>query len=136
MQGKRSSTIGLFAAGLAVLALSGCLFGTQTIGSGDSARTWKGGKLSRTYPAGYDRVWNAASTSIHDMKLSVEEERHDALTGRIRARRADDIAVRLDVDNVGEKQTKVVIWVGAIGTDRDKQCAMTIMDAIDKKIGK
>jgi hypothetical protein len=136
MQTKVYTFLGLAAAGLAVLTLAGCLFGTEKIGTGDSVRTWHGGKLSRTYPVEFDRVWKAAAGAVHEMKLNVEQEQADALVGRIKARRADDIVVRVDVDNVGEKLTNVVIWVGAIGTERDKLSAMAVMDAMDKKLGR
>ncbi|HOX07169.1 MAG TPA: DUF3568 family protein [Planctomycetota bacterium] len=135
MRNHLVSAAGTLAAVLAMAALSGCLVGTETMGTGDATRVWKGGKLSKDYRVGHERVWAAASGTIVDLKLSVESEQHDALVGRIKARRADDIVVRVDVDNAGEGRTRVVIWVGAIGTDRDKTCAIAVMDGIDRKLG-
>jgi len=132
---KRGLLAFLAVAGAAAM-LAGCLLSNETIGSGEATRTWRGGKLTKNFGADYEKVWAAASGAVREMKLGVDSEQHDALVGRIHARRVDDIAVRLDVDNLGEKQTRVVVWVGAIGRERDKQCAMAVMDCIDRKLGK
>jgi hypothetical protein len=135
MRGKIRILAGAAALILAALTLSGCFFKSETVGSGQSAATWHWGKLSRTFQADHERVWVATNAAVRDLKLKVATSDHDALVGHIRAYRSDDIAVRLDLDNVGKNQTRVVIWVGAIGRERDKQCAMAVMDAIDKKLG-
>ena len=122
--------------GLAALAAGGCLLGTETIGSGESARTWHGGRLTRSYGLDYARVWDAASATVQEKRLFVEDERHDAMTGHIKFRRADEITGRVEVENLGDRQTRVSIKVGAIGIDRDKRAAMNLMDAIDRKLGK
>lgn len=137
MRRVRSPLVGAALLGLVALGACGCLFRKETVGSGDSARSWEFGKLIRVYNnVSYDKVWTAASAAVREMKLTVEGEPHDALVGSIKFRRADNITGRVDLDNLGEKQTRVTIRVGAIGRDRDKQAAMTLMDAIDKKLGK
>lgn len=124
-----------FLVAASALVLSGCFFRSETIGSGQSARTWHWGKLSRTYQADHERVWTAASAAVRDLQLKVAFAQHDALVGQIRAHRSDDIAVRVELENAGKNRTKVVVWVGAIGLERDKACAIAVMDAIDKKLG-
>jgi hypothetical protein len=135
MQANRDIRMGLAAAGLVGFLFVGCFLKNETIGSGEASRSWLAGKLSKTYRADYERVWQAAAGAVRDLRLDVESEEHDGMVGRLRARRADDLSVRLDVDNAGGGQAKVVIWVGAVGKERDKQCAMTLMDAIDRKLG-
>lgn len=136
MQLKRSFFGGAAVLGLLALAACGCLLGTETIGSGEAARTWHGGKLTRSYNLDYARVWDAASAAVQERRLFVEDERHDALVGHIKFRRADDITGRVDLENLGAKQTRLSVKVGAIGRDRDKRAATTLMDAIDRKLGK
>jgi hypothetical protein len=137
MTGRRSVVVlRALAGGLMVLALGGCMVGTETIGEGESARTWSYSKLSRTYAVDYERVWSAAAEAIHDLKLKVAVEQHDALVGRIEARRADDLAVGVELENLGPNQAKVVVKVGFFATERDKRCATVVMDAIDKRLGR
>lgn len=121
--------------GLAALALSGCLLGTETVGSGESACTWRGNKLTRICRADYEKVWAAASVAVRDLGLFVGSERHDSLVGRIEARRADDVDVRVMLENIGEGRVRVVVQVGFFGGERDRQSAMVVMDAIAKKLG-
>ena len=136
MRGKIRILAGAAAPVLAVLILSGCFFRSETIGSGQSAATWHWGKLSRTFRADHERVWVAANAAVRDLGLKVATSGHDALVGHIRAHRSDDIAVRVELENAGTNRTKVVVWVGAIGLERDKDCSLAVMDAISKRLGK
>lgn len=136
MKLTRGALVCLAALAFSAVLVSGCIIGKETMGSGESMRTWQGGKLTKTYQADYERVWTACSKTIHDLQLSIESENHDALVGRIKARRADDQIIRVDVDNVGSKLARVTILSGLLGTESDKNAAMVIMDTIDKKLGK
>ena len=126
------------AAALLALAACGCGLVSETIGSGQDARAWRGGKLTKTYDADYEKVWKACGAVARDFQLGVESERHDALAGVVKARRADSVVVRIEVQRYSptSRQVRVDIGVGLLGTAREKQQAMELMDALDRKLGR
>jgi hypothetical protein len=126
------------AAALLALAAAGCALSTETMGSGKEARVWRGGKLTKTYEADYEKVWKACGAVVRDSRLEVESERHDALVGLIKARRADRVVVRVEIErnDAAGRQVQVSVGVGLLGTDREKQQASELMDALDKKLGR
>ena len=124
--------------GLAILALlaAGCLLGSERVGSGPEAMTWRGNKLTKTYPVNYEKVWTAVAAAVTEAQLSIETQERDGTIGWIKAKRIDGTLVTLDLTNLGGKSTRVSIGVGFFGTDNAKQAAMALIDSLDKKLGK
>jgi hypothetical protein len=124
-------------AGVVLLGCPGCLFGTDTVGSGKDTRTWHSGRLTKVYEADHERVWKACSAAIRDFKFAIMEEKYDLQIGYLKARRADDLVVRVEVERETStgKRTAVSVGVGLWGTAKEKQASMEIMDAIDRKMG-
>src|SRR5690349_22351539 len=68
-------------------------------------------KVERDYGKPAAEVWRAARAAIEEMELTIDDDRHDQLGGRIVARRASGDRLTVDVVSLDEHRTKVVVEV-------------------------
>ena len=115
------------------IMVSGCTAAVLATGAGIGAGTyaWMQGELKRTYPATFDRVWNAANDSLQALEMPVVSQQRDALKGTIMAKRADGSDVRVEIKYLTEKTTEVGVRVGLLG---DRSASTRIHETIQNRI--
>jgi hypothetical protein len=119
---------------LALLALSGCavlvvgaVLGAVAIGS----YLYVNNELSRNYDARLDLCWEAAKKAVREMNLPIEgAPRMDAQTGEVLSRMSDSRQVRIYLERLTEKSTKIVVRVGDFESDANKGAAQRFHEEI------
>jgi len=116
------------------LALTGCTAALVGAGAGAGVGTYSylKGELEVTYPVAYQRVAAATEGAVRDLGFTLEKEEKDAIRCRIDAKMADGTGVKLKVDNVSPKITRLRIKVGWFG---NKEVSLQIMRAVEKRMG-
>jgi len=90
------------------------------------------GEAKKIYDAPIDQVYKAALIAVKDdLGLIVYESHLEGLDGEIKARRLDDKKVKIDLDVLTEKTTKVKIRVGTWG---DEEYSGLIFSKIDQRL--
>lgn len=79
------------------------------------------------------KVAEAAEAVLNDLKLLEIETKKTGLDGRITARTAQKEPIVINVMRVGENVTRIKVRVGGMG---DRGMSLSILDKIDKKLGK
>ena len=94
--------------------------------------TNRAGTFKATLAAGPAAVTEAAKEVMEDMDLIVISSEATAIDGRVIARTAQDVKVRIDSKQVGESVSEVFVRVGKLG---DKDLSLTILDEIKEELG-
>lgn len=90
------------------------------------------GTIKATLAANPASVTEAAKEVLEDMDLIIISSNATAIDGRVIARTAQDVKVRVDSESVGENVSEVFIRVGTLG---DKDLSMTILDEVKEELG-
>ena len=73
------------------------------------------GDLKRNYEAPMDKTWEATIKSVEALKLTIESQKHDALSGVIKGKMADEKGFEINLKRMGENLTEVGIRIGTFG---------------------
>ncbi|MCK5202571.1 MAG: DUF3568 family protein, partial [Desulfobacterales bacterium] len=79
--------------------------------------------LKRNYEAPMDKTWEATIKSVEALKLTVESQKHDALSGVIKGKMADEKSFEINLKRLGDNLTEVGVRIGTFG-DREKSEAI------------
>ena len=90
------------------------------------------GTIKATLAASPAAVTEAANEVLDDMDLIVINSSSTAIDGRVVARTAQDVKVRVDSQKVGENVSEVFIRVGKLG---DSELSLTILNEIKEELG-
>jgi len=116
-------------AGLA--GLQGCV-AVVGAAAGGAGVAYVMGEAKKIYDAPIERVYNAALTAVKDdLGLIVYESHQTGMKGKIKSRRWDDKAVKIDLKALTERTTRVKIRVGTWG---DEEYSGLIFSKIDKRL--
>ncbi len=119
------SGVTLWVLAVCLLAVAGC----QTTESGVTNRV---GTIKAMVDAKPAAVIEAAQDVLDEMELVIVNSESTSIDGRITARTAQDMRVRIDADKVGENVSEISIRVGKIG---DTELSLTILREIKEELG-
>ncbi len=115
---------------LALLAMSLLLVGgCKTNEEGVTNRV---GTIKATLAANPAAVTEAAKQVLEDLDLVIINASSTAIDGRVVARTAQDVKVRVDSERVGDNVSEVFIRVGTLG---DTDLSLTILNEIKEELG-
>ncbi len=90
------------------------------------------GTIKATLAASPAAVTEAANEVLSEMDLIVINSSSTAIDGRVVARTAQDVKVRVDSEKIGESVSEVFIRVGKLG---DADLSLTILNEIKEELG-
>ena len=108
-----------FLIGLSACSRKWAVIGAAAAAVGTSAYFYVKGDLKRNYEAPMDKTWEATMKAVKALKLNVESQNHDALTGIIKGKMADEKSFEINLKRVGENLTEVGVRIGTFG-DRER----------------
>ena len=111
--------------GVCLLIAGGC----QTDQPGVTNRA---GTIKATLAASPAAVTEAANEVLSDMDLIIINASSTSIDGRVVARTAQDVKVRVDSEKIGENVSEVFIRVGKLG---DADLSLTILDEVMEELG-
>ena len=120
-----------FLIGLSACSRKWAVIGAAAAAVGAGAYYYVKGDLKRNYEAPMDKTWEATIKSVEELKLTVESQKHDALSGVIKGKMADEKGFEINLKRLGENLTEVGVRIGTFG-DREKSEA--IHDKIHSKL--
>ena len=112
-----------FLIGLSACSRKWVVLGAAAAAVGAGTYYYIKGDLRRNYEAPMDKTWDATIKSVEELKLKVESQKHDALTGVIKGKMADEKDFEINLKRVDENSTEVGIRIGTFG-DRAKSEAI------------
>ncbi|MGD9042348.1 MAG: DUF3568 family protein [Desulfobacterales bacterium] len=104
-----------FLIGLSACSRKWAVIGAAAAAVGTGAYFYIKGDLKRNYEAPMDKTWDATINAVEALKLNVESQNHDALTGIIKGKMADDKSFEINLKRVGENLTEVGVRIGTFG---------------------
>ncbi len=118
--------------GCLLIALGGCsrqmlILGGAAAAAGAGTYAYIKGDLKRTYEAPMDKAWAATVKAVEEMKLTIESRQHDAFSGTIKGKMADDKSFAINLKRLAESSTEIGIRIGTFG---DRQRAEAIHEKI------
>ena len=117
--------------GLSACSRKWAVIGAAAAAVGAGTYYYVKGDLERNYEAPMDKTWEATIKSIEELKLTVESQKHDARSGVIKGKMADEKGFEINLKRLGENSTEVGVRIGTFG-DREKSEA--IHDKIHSKL--
>ncbi|RLB86194.1 MAG: hypothetical protein DRH15_02225 [Deltaproteobacteria bacterium] len=120
----------LMVLGITSLFLTSCVYvGIFAAGAaaGIGGYKYKNGVLIVDYEAPYIKTWEACVKAVDEMGLRLEKSEHDLTKGVIKAKRADDKMVTIEVEYKTPQKTQVGIRVGIFG---DEEASKVIKEKI------
>ena len=90
------------------------------------------GTIKATLAASPAAVTEAANEVLSEMDLIVINSSSTSIDGRVVARTAQDVKVRVDSEKVGENVSEVFIRVGKLG---DADLSLTILNEVKEELG-
>ena len=120
-----------FLIGLSACSRKWAVIGAAAAAVGAGTYYYIKGDLKRNYEAPMDKTWEAAVTAVKELKLSVESKQHDALTGVIKGKMADEKSFEINLKRIGENLTEVGVRIGTFG---DRVRSEAIHDKIHSKL--
>lgn len=90
------------------------------------------GTIKATLAAAPPAVTEAAKEVLEDMDLIIISSSSTSIDGRVIARTAQDVKVRVDSEKVGENVSEVFVRVGSLG---DTDLGLTILEEIKEELG-
>jgi uncharacterized lipoprotein len=119
----------------ASLLLQGCgalLAGGAGAAAGGGAVAYVRGEAQSTYPASFDRTWNATMSALQDANMQVKDIERDGTKGTIKAAAADDKSVTVGVEQAGPGTTAVKVRIGTFG---DEEASTALHRRIASRLG-
>ena len=90
------------------------------------------GTIKATLASTPDAVTEASKKVLEDMDLAIISSGSTAIDGKVEARTAQDVKVKITCDTAGDNVTDIAIRVGTLG---DKELSLAILDAIKEELG-
>ena len=112
-----------FIIGLSACSRKWAVIGAAAAAVGAGAYYYVKGDLKRNYEAPMDVTWEATIKSVEELKLTVESQKHDGLSGVITGKTADEKGFEINLKRLGENLTEVGVRIGTFG-DRAKSEAI------------
>lgn len=112
----------------------GCAAVLLGVGAGVGIGTYKyvEGNLIMEYPVSYTKAWDAANTTLANLKIGVTNSFNNGVKGTIEAVQKDGTKVVLNIKDKGQKVTSISVRVGILG---DSNAAEKIHKAIASEAG-
>jgi uncharacterized lipoprotein len=85
------------------------------------------GAMTVIYNAPFKSTWKASLEALEGMNLKIEDQDHGLSSGKIKARRADDTIISLNMKYLSAEQTEMTIKIGLFGDEKESN---TIKDKI------
>lgn len=120
-----------FLIGLSACSRKWAVIGAAVAAAGAGTYYYIKGDLQRNYEASMDRTWEATIKSVEELKLTVESQKHDGLSGVIKGKMADGKGFEINLKRLGENLTEVGVRIGTFG---DRVRSEAIHDKILSKI--
>ena len=120
-----------FLIGLTACSRKWAVIGAAAAAVGAGTYYYIKGDLKRNYEAPMDKAWEAAVTAVKELKLSVESKQHDALTGVIKGKMADEKGFEINLKRIGDNLTEIGVRIGTFG---DQQRSEVIHGKIHSKL--
>jgi len=121
----------LFAVCLLVISLAGCVALAVGAAAGVGGYAWVSGALTKEYQVSAEQLYRAALRGVKSLKIIIQEEKADRLTGKISGKFADGKKVAVDISAMTERSAKLTIRVDIFG---DKAKSEMILNAIEKNL--
>jgi hypothetical protein len=112
-----------FLIGLSACSRKWAVIGAAAAAVGAGTYYYVKGDLKRNYEAPMDKTWEATVKSVEELKLTIESQKHDGLSGVITGKTADEKSFEINLKRLGENSTEVGIRIGTFG-DRAKSEAI------------
>ena len=112
-----------FLIGLSACSRKWAVIGAAAAAVGVGTYAYVKGDLKRNYEAPMDKTWEATIQTVEALKLNVESQNHDALTGVIKGKMADETSFEINMKRVSENLTEVGVRIGTFG-NREKSEAI------------
>ena len=112
-----------FLIGLSACSRKWAVIGAAAAAVGAGTYYYVKGDLKRNYEAPMDKTWEATVKAVEELKLTVESQKHDGLSGVITGKTADEKGFEINLKRLGENSTEVGIRIGRFG-DRVKSEAI------------
>jgi hypothetical protein len=120
-----------FLIGLSACSRKWAVIGAAAAAVGAGAYYYVKGDLKRTYEAPMDKTWEATVKSVEELKLTVETQKHDGLSGVITGKTADEKGFEINLKRLGENSTEIGVRIGTFG---DQAKSEAIHDKILSKL--
>ena len=104
-----------FLIGLSACSRKWAVIGAAAAAVGTGAYFYVKGDLRRNYEAPMDKTWDATIKALEELKINVESQNHDALTGVIKGKMADEKSFEINLKRVGDNLTEVGVRIGTFG---------------------
>ena len=120
-----------FLIGLSACSRKWAVIGAAAAAVGAGAYYYVKGDLKRTYEAPMDKTWEATIKAVEELKLTVESQKHDGLSGVIKGKTADDKSFEINLKRLTENSTEVGVRIGTFG---DRTNSEAIHDKIQSHL--
>ena len=117
--------------GLFALTQAGCFWLAVGAAAGAGGYAWVQGGLEQNLNASAEKVHDAVAHSLNKLGLSIIEDHHDKLKGKVVAEFSDGQNVTVEVNALTERTTKLKIRVGVLG---DKAKSEMILNEVKKNL--
>jgi len=111
--------------------MSGCFWIVAGGAGAAGTYVWVNGNLSRNYRQPMETTWEGTLHALRVLRLPVEERKHDAFYGIIKARLARGEELRVTLERWTDTETKVTVRAGALG---DRNVSERVHEEIDKAL--
>jgi len=117
--------------GVAVMGLSGCFAILAGAAAGAAGYAWVQGALIKEFNVSAVQLHEATVKGLQAMDLELTQDEYDRLSARMISKFADGKDVRINIDALTERTSKIKIRVGVFG---DKMRSEMIYNSIQKNI--
>ena len=117
-----------------IIFMYGCAAVLLGVGAGVGIGAYKyvEGNLIREYPVSYTKAWDAANTTLTNLKIGVTNSLNNGAKGTLEAGQKDGTKVVLNLTDKGQSVTSISVRVGILG---DRKAAEKIHNAIASEAG-
>ncbi|MCA9810130.1 MAG: DUF3568 family protein [Candidatus Dadabacteria bacterium] len=131
---KRQQLILLLLIAASPLILTGCLaaaaVGVAAVAGAGTVAYIKG-ELKATEEASMDKAWKATEGAVDELQFLVINKIHDAVSGELEAKTADNKTVKISLKRIGNNLTEITIRVGTFG---DENLSRYILSKIEARL--
>jgi hypothetical protein len=100
-----------FLIGLSACSRKWAVIGAAAAAVGAGTYYYIKGDLKRNYEAPMDKTWEATIKSVEALKLSVESQKHDALTGVIKGKMADEKGFEINLKRMSDLKPSIIKFI-------------------------
>jgi hypothetical protein len=113
---KKLSALLVLAAFFAMTGCAAVLLGVGAgAGAGAGTYAYIDGQLERTYPASYERTYQACTGILKDLNLPIKEETTDGAQTTIKTERSDGTPMTIKLTILNPDWTEVSVRTGVVG---------------------